>query len=199
MQKKGIKKSAERLEAQAISIASEIFNLLNQYTNDSATSKFFLNDEISASFYVAAGGFTSLVYVPPLEAEEIKNKHAVSFFFILATYGFQVYLKERSIKTNAAPFRLPTNETLIEDASIKILDNAEEGKLISSPLSDAVINIIIKQIEKTMNLKDFEIKDHALDEKKLFSYMLVTLYYGYNMAVYIINKSILPQKTKRIN
>ena len=85
-----VDKKKKLLKEQAVSIAAEIFNLTNQYTHDSATSKFFPPEEISTSFYVAAGGFASVNYTPQLEASEIRHTQALSFFLILITYGFQI-------------------------------------------------------------------------------------------------------------
>ena len=55
------------LEEQALLIAGEIFNLINQYTHDSTVSKFFLADEVANACYGLAAGFTSVVYTPALE------------------------------------------------------------------------------------------------------------------------------------
>lgn len=184
MKKRQLKNSTHD---QAVNMAAEISGLINQYTNDSVTSKFFLPEEISVSCYVAAGGFASVIYKTQLEAAEIQKAFALTYFLVLITYGFQIYLKERSIKTNAAPYRLPTNTAYIENASLLVLEKAEKGNLISSPLSDEIIKIILKQLQDNTADDDFKLKGHLLDTKKLNTYMILSLYYGYNLASYLIN------------
>lgn len=182
------KKNDKQLTEQATSVAAEIFSLINQYTHDSITSKFFLPEDVSASFYVAAGGFASVIYTPQLEAEQIRNTYALTFLLVLITYGFQIYLKERSIRTNAAPYRLPTDSAHIEKASLLVLEKAEEGNLLSSPLTDEIINITLKQLQRTTTPDEFKLEKHILNDKKLYSYMVISLYYGYNMAALLINE-----------
>lgn len=182
------KKKQKKLEKQAATIAGEIFGLINQYTDDSATAKFFLPEEISASFYVAAGGFASVIYSPALDVQEIQNTHALTFFLVLITYGFQIYLRERSIKTHSAPYRLPTNVAQIERSSLFVFENAEKNELTSSPLADEIIDITLAQFEATTSLTEFMLDSYNLDEKKFYSYMAVSLYYGYNMAVELLKK-----------
>src|SRR6266498_1620288 len=93
--------NSSTFEDQALLIAGEIFNLINQYTNDSHISKFFLTDEVAPACYGLAAGFTSVVYNPALEPEETIDTSLLSFFYALMTYGFNIYLKERSLRTNA--------------------------------------------------------------------------------------------------
>ena len=99
--------NANGLEDQAMLIAGEIFHLINQYTHDSNISKFFLTDYIASSCYGLAGGFASVIYTPALKPKEVKNTTILSFVYALMTYGFNIYLKERSLATNAAPYKLP--------------------------------------------------------------------------------------------
>ncbi len=176
----------ETLKKQAVTIASEISHLITQYTHDSFTSKFFLTDEIGTNFYIAAGGFAAVIYEPQLEADEVQNIHALSFFLILITYGFQIYIRERSLRTNSSPYTLPTNKKKIEVANSVILERAETGNLVSSPLADEIIELTLMQVQKTLHEKDFTLAEHRLNEKKLYTYMTVSLYFGYNMAAELL-------------
>lgn len=176
------------LHEQAVSISTEIFHLITQYTHDSVTSKFFLPEEISSSFYIAAGGFASVIYSPPLEADDVDNSHALTFFLILITYGFQIYLRERSLRTKSKPYSLPSTLEIIEKTSLSVLEKAENGELVSSPLSDEVIEIALEKINKSTDINDFIFQPHKLNKKKLNSYMLVAMYYGYNFALQLIGE-----------
>src|SRR5258708_5425884 len=130
------------LEEQSMLIASEIFNLINQYTHDSNVSKFFLTDEIAAACYSLACGFSSVIYTPPLEPENIKDTAILSLMYALMTYGFNIYLKERSLTTNAAPYSLPTDRKIVKKIQKKTLTLTSTGKLTSTPLAEKIIDIL---------------------------------------------------------
>lgn len=182
------KQTEKQLQRQATQIANEIFALMNQYTHDSATAKFFLSDEISKSLYITAGSFASVVYAPQLEIEEITYANILPLFLVLITYGFQIYIKERSLKTNAAPYRLPTDEAFIRDASTAVLAEATEGNIIATPLAETIIAIMLDQLQTTINLEDYHLEDYEMDEQKVYDYMTVALYYGYNLASVLLNR-----------
>jgi hypothetical protein len=182
------KEQKEKLLLQATQMANEIFALMNQYTHDSATAKFFLNDEITQSIYVTAGSFTSVIYAPQLEVDEIAESAILPIFLILITYGFQIYIKERSLKTNAAPFRLPTDEAFIREAGIAVLAEATEGNVIVTPLAEAVMTIMLEQLRATINMEEYESSEYEMDEQKAYDYMTVALYYGYNFASVLLNR-----------
>src|SRR5882672_9756277 len=116
-----------QLEDQALIIANEIFNLINQYTNDSSVSKFFLTDEIASSCYSLTAGFTSVIYTPNLEPEQTVDAALLSFLYALMTYGFNIYLKERSLSTNSAPYSLPYEKKIIRSAQKRALSRTTKG------------------------------------------------------------------------
>lgn len=176
------------LEEQAMLIASEIFSLINQYTHDSNISKFFLTDAVAKACYGLAGGFASVIYTPPLEPDEIKNTTILSFIYALMTYGFNIYLKERSLATNAAPYKMPSDIGLIKKIQKKTLDYTSKGQLVSTPLADKIIKILITNIKNQVNIKDMKITNHRLDRKKFIDYSKLSLYWGYNFAREILTK-----------
>ncbi len=178
----------KQIHEQATHIASEIFALMNQYTHDSATAKFFLTDEISKSLYVTAGSFASVVYSPQLEIEEITTANILPLFLILITYGFQIYIKERSLKTNAAPYRLPTDEDFIREASTAVLLEATNGNIIATPLAEAIIEIMLDQLKTTINLEEYMLEEYEMDEQKVYDYITIALYFGYNLASVLLNR-----------
>lgn len=182
MQKGMQKEDDDQLKDQAITIAVEIFNLINKYTNDSNVSKFFLSDEISHACYGLAGGFSSVVYTPALQPEQVKNKAILSFYYTLMTYGFNIYLRERSILTNASPYMLTDDKKIIKKAQKKVLSLTSKGKLISTPLADRIIDILLENINKQMSVREFTIPKHRLDKTKYFDYAKLSLYWGYNFA-----------------
>lgn len=173
---------ASGLEDQALLIASEIFNLINQYTHDSNVSKFFLPDEVAASCYGLAAGFTAVVYTPALEPDETVDSALLSFLYALMTYGFNIYLKERSLRTNAAPYMLPTDKKQLRKAQKATLERTAEGNLLSTPLADKIIFIIIDNIEHQMDMEEFAMKKHRINKRKFWDYTKLSLYWGYNFA-----------------
>ncbi len=171
-----------KLEEQAMLIASEIFSLINQYTHDSNISKFFLTDEIARACYGLAGGFASVIYTPALAPKEVKNTTILSFIYALMTYGYNIYLKERSLATNASPYKMPTNTGLIKKVQKKTLSYTSKGKLVSTPLADKIIKILIANIKNQIKMEDLHLKGHRLNKKKFFDYSKLSMYWGYNFA-----------------
>jgi len=170
------------LEDQALLIAGEIFNLINQYTHDSNISKFFLTDELASVCYSLAAGFTSVVYTPTLTPKATMDASLLSFYYALMTYGFNIYLKERSLKTNAAPYRLPTDKKIIKKAQQITLERTSNGELYSTTLADRIIIIITENIEHQMEMKEFSIGKHRMNKKKFWDYTKLSLYWGYNFG-----------------
>lgn len=170
------------LEDQALVIAGEIFNLINQYTHDSNISKFFLPDEVATACYSLAAGFSSVVYAPALDPEDTVDAALLSFYYALMTYGVNIYLKERSLKTNASPYNMPTDKRLVRKAQKLTLEKTSQGELDSTPLADKIISVITENIENQMDLKEFQVKKHRLNKKKFWDYTKLSLYWGYNFG-----------------
>jgi hypothetical protein len=185
---------APGLEDQALLIAGEIFNLINQYTHDSNISKFFLSDEIASACYSLAAGFTSVVYSPALNPDDTVNASLLSFYYALMTYGFNIYLKERSLKTNASPYNMPTDKKIIKKAQKITLERTSNGELFSTPLADKIILIIIENIENQMELTEFTIKKHRVNKRKFWDYTKLSLYWGYNFGKELLPESALSAK-----
>lgn len=185
---KALLENTDPLSDQAVLIAGEIFDLINKYTNDSGLAKFFLTDEIGNACYALAGGFSSVIYTKPLKPNEIQDTTILSFVYALLTYGFNLYLKERSFLTNGQPYTLPTKRTVIKKAQKKILDQTAQGKLASTPLADKIISILIENIEHRMDLQEFKIKGHRFNKKKFWEYTTISLRWGYNFAGELVKK-----------
>lgn len=176
------------LEEQAILIAGEIFNLIDQYTHDSNVSKFFLTDEVSDSCYGLAGGFAALIYTPPLESDEIQDTQILSFIYALITYGFNIYLKEHSLLTNSAPYSFPTDKKVIKKIQKSTLLLTSNAKLASTPLSNKIVEVIIQNIADRVTMEDFRIKKHRLNKRRFIAYSKLSLYWGYNFAKKLIER-----------
>ena len=188
---------SSNLEDQALLIASEIFNLINQYTNDSNVSKFFLTDEVASACYSLAAGFASVVYTPALESEEIIDAAMLSFLYALMTYGFNIYLKERSFRTNASPYTMPYLAKDIRKAQKITLSRTAKGELHSTKLADKIILIIVENIEHQMDLKEFTVSKHRMNKRKFWDYTKLSLYWGYNFAGELLKASPVEKLTNR--
>lgn len=171
-----------RLEEQAMLIAGEIFNLINEYTHDSNISKFFLTDDVAHACYGLAGGFASVIYTPQPKPEEIKNTTTLSFIYALMTYGFNIYLKEHSLSTNAAPYTLHKDPKIIKKIQKKTLSYTSRGKLVSTPLADKIIKILVTNIKNQIKMEEFTMKKYRLSKRKFFDYCQLSMYWGYNFA-----------------
>jgi len=185
------------LEDQALLIANEIFNLINEYTHDSYVSKFFLTDEIASTCYSLTAGFTSVIYTPALDPEQTVDAMLLSFLYALMTYGFNIYLKERSLRTNSAPYNLPIDKKVIKKAQKDTLTRTSKGDLVSTPLADNIIAIIVENISTQMDLSEFVIKGHRLNKRKFWDYVKLSLYWGYNFAEELMDKKVYQPKNKK--
>ncbi|MBU3979430.1 hypothetical protein KJ980_06820 [Patescibacteria group bacterium] len=185
--KKQFNGDTTRLEEQSMLIAGEIFNSLNQYTHDSNISKFFLTDDIANACYGLAGGFASVIYIPQPEPEEIKNTTALSFIYALMTYGFNIYLKEHSLSTNAAPYTLPRDPKIIKKIQKKTLSYTSRGKLVSTPLADKIIRILTNNIKNQVKIEEFTLKGYRINKSKFLDYSKLSIYWGYNFARELLN------------
>lgn len=181
-------KNTEQLEDQALVIANEIFNLINEYTHDSNVSKFFLTDEIASACYSLTAGFASVIYTPALTPGQTIDAALLSFLYALMTYGFNIYLRERSLRTNSQPYTLPYDKKLVRQAQKNTLSRTSKGELKSTPLADNIIAIIIENIGTQMDMKEFSLKDHRLNKRKFEEYVKLSLYWGYNFAEELIDK-----------
>jgi len=184
-----------QLEDQALIIANEIFSLINQYTDDSAVSKFFLTDEIATACYGLTAGFTSVVYTPALKPEKTVDATMLSFLYALMTYGFNIYLKERSLRTNSAPYILPYDKKIVTKAQKATLARTAGGELLSTPLADNIIAIIVENITTQMDMKELALTGHRLNKRKFWDYVKLSLYWGYNFAEELLDKK--PRRTTR--
>jgi hypothetical protein len=180
--------SITQLEDQALLIANEIFNLINEHTNDSYVSKFFLTDEIASACYSLTAGFTSVVYTPSLNPETTVDATMLSFLYALMTYGFNIYLKEHSLRTNSQPYRMPYDKKIVRKAQKDTLARTAKGDLHSTPLADNIIAIIIENIHTQMSLKEFVLKGHRLNKRKFWDYTKLSLYWGYNFAEELLDE-----------
>ncbi|MEK7571050.1 MAG: hypothetical protein AAB553_02140 [Patescibacteria group bacterium] len=170
------------LEDQAIVIAEEVFELIHEYTHDSALSKFFLTDEIANASYVLAGGFAAVIYNPALDPKEVEDTEILSFLYAMITYGFNLALKERSLLTNSSPYTLPNDKKKIKAVQKHLLEKASKGDLEATGLGNKIIAIIVNNIKTKIAIRDFRIKDHRIQTKKFHEYAKLSLYWGYNFA-----------------
>jgi len=189
--------SPVQLEEQAMLIASEIFNLMDQYTHDSNISKFFLTDEIAKASFGLAGGFASVLYTPVLEPEETQNSAILSLVYALITYGFNIYLREHSLTTNSAPYKLPTDPLVVKKLQKKTLERTSEGSLISTRLADTIIAIIAKNVQTHLDMAEFSMKGHKLNKTKFNAYVKLSLYWGYNFARELLTEKTIKKKRRR--
>ncbi len=171
-----------KLDEQSLLIASEIFELINKYTHDSAVAKFFLPDEVAHACYGLAGGFSASIFNPVLEPEEVKGTPSLLFYYTIVTYGCNIYLKERSFRTNSAPYVFPIDGRFIRKVQKKTLKIISDGEIVSTPLADRIIDIIVENIKNYIKLEELRMKGHRINKIKFHDYSKLSLYWGYNFA-----------------
>ena len=178
-------KIQRQLEEQATSVSRDIAQLTDQFTDDSSESKFYLPTDVSDPIYIQAGAYASKFY-SNFDIEEIIQTSVFGMFYLSLTYGFQVYLKEHSIKTNSAPFKYITDHEVLELAAKKIFDLAEKKAIKTTNLADAVFEIFLNNLRRNINVREFEFQNDEFNQDLFFTYLGLSLLWGYSFARLVI-------------
>ncbi len=178
---KRIVKEKAAIDPLAQQVWEDVIYSMDQYTHDSGVSKFFLPDEIVTQCRSIAAAFAQIHYVPIPSTTDVYKTRLFGLFFLAMTCGVQIYLKERSVFTSYAPYRILTDTNGIREARRKIFRQLEDGIEIFSPI-DEVMDLFIKQLSpvktKIMRYtKDFEFNDELFDK-----ILPITLLWGYLFA-----------------
>lgn len=166
-------------------IWEEIVYSMDEYTNDSYLSKFYLPEDILIHCRSSASVFTQLLYSPIPSAEIAKKTRLYSLFYLSMTYGVQVYLKERSISKGYTPYEITKNPELIRLARNKIGRALSEGIKVKSPISQ-VMDIFLTHLNAHQYIRKFSIKGREFNAEKLDNLLPASVMWGYLTASELI-------------
>lgn len=166
-------------------IWEDVVQSMTEYTHDNTTSKFIPPEEMLIHIRPIAAAFSLLHYTPLPTIKEIYKSHLYSLFCFSIICGTQMYIKERSIYTQHAPFVLELDPLYIREAKNKVIRQLTDGIKVFSPINEAM-DIFLTNLLHPHRLEHLPLKNAEFDRSKFDMFMPVTLLWGYLFAKEII-------------
>jgi hypothetical protein len=158
---------------------------MNEYTDDSISSKFLPPEEILIYVRPIAAAFAQLLYTPLPAKKELHKSHIYALFYLLIICGIQMYIKERSITKRQAPYRIELDRRYIREAKTKVMQELTQGIKVFPPLNQ-VMDIFLSHLITPRRLERLPLKNYEFDSGKFDKFLPVTLLWGYLFAQEIL-------------
>lgn len=169
-------------DSLAFQIYDSVVSSVNEYAHDSTVSKFFLLPEPIINLYaLIANTLSAASYVPNFQLEETNNLPIRAIFYVTAVSGLQIYLKERSVLTNSAPYKWKENEKEIVKVSIKIKKILNEKTKISQ-VAGQVMAKTVSRLSPSKEDLDLEIEGRKFFRRKFNHNLWLAVAWGYFFA-----------------
>ncbi|CAN5135117.1 hypothetical protein BH11PAT1_BH11PAT1_7800 [soil metagenome] len=175
------KKEFYSTDPLALQVWEDVVYSMDQYTNDSAVSKFFLPEEITLHCKETAAIFAQLHFSPIPTSKEVLKTRLFGLFYLSTTCGVQIYLKERAIFTNYSPYAMQTDPRETREARRKTLKQLAEGVEIFQPITD-VLDLFMQQLLPTKEKMKRHNKNRDFNEELFDKLLPITLIWGYLFA-----------------
>lgn len=168
----------EQIDPTVNRIWEDIVYSMDQYTDDSTLSKFYLPEDILVHCRTAASIFTQLIYTPIPTANQVKRSRAYGLFYLAMTCGVQIFLKERVIQKGYTPYRIVVDDAIIRTARNKVGKLLSEGIKVQSPVSQ-VMELFIEELTREQYTKRMTIKGHEFNSEKFDNLLPAAIMWGY--------------------
>lgn len=179
---KSLPSNEEQIENPEVQrIWEEIICSMDQYTNDSLLSKFYLPEDLLTHCRGAATVFSQLLYTPIPSSTDTSKTRLYSLFYLTMTYGVQVFLKERSITTGYLPYEITNDPGLIRSARCKVGRVLSEGIKIKPPVSQ-VMDIFLTELNAHQYIRRFSLKGREFNSEKFDNLLPAAVMWGYLTA-----------------
>ena len=162
-------------------IYEEVVLSMEQYTHDSHLPKFYLPENFLRHCRMLASIFTQIHYAPLMEPEIAKRSRLFGIFFLSISCGAQIFLKERSIFTNFAPYKMQTDEKKVKDIKQRVTKMLFDGATILET-TDQTMQMFLEQIANSRQIKKLVVSNHEFDEEKFDRFMPASILWGYLFA-----------------
>lgn len=169
----------------ALNIWEDVVSSMSQYTNDSYLSKFNPPEELLRQIRPVAAAFTMLHYTPIPMTKEIYKSQLYTLFNFSILCGIQMYVKQRAILKNHAPYVLQTNNNKIREAKEIVMKQLTEGIRVFPPINQTM-DIILQHLITPRRVERLPLKNLEFDNQKFDKFMPVTILWGYLFAREII-------------
>ncbi|HVZ58615.1 MAG TPA: hypothetical protein VG935_02585 [Patescibacteria group bacterium] len=191
-------KEEQPIEPTVQRIWDEIVDSMDQYTNDSQVSKFYLPEELLIHCHKAANIFTQLLYTPIPSPEEVKKTRLFGMLYLSMSCGVQIYLKERSLNKGYLPYKISNEEKYIRDARHKVGKTLSEGIKVQPPVSQ-VMELFITQLNTQQYIRRFSLKGREFNVEKFENLLPAAIMWGYlfakELVIDTVNTSVVGQKS----
>ncbi|GIW61299.1 MAG: hypothetical protein KatS3mg089_0151 [Patescibacteria group bacterium] len=175
----------QAIDPIGLRIWEEIVYSMDQYTNDSVLSKFYLPESLLEHCRKASFIFAQLLYTPIPSTEEVKRTRLCGLLYLAMACGVQIYLKERSISKQYTPYRVVTDEQTIRLARNRVSRALTEGIKVQPPISQ-VLDLIITNLHSDQYIKRFTLKGKEFNSEKFDSLLPAVIMWGYLFAKELI-------------
>lgn len=162
-------------------IWEDIVYSMDQYTHDSALSKFYLPEDILIHCRTAANIFTQLLYSPIPNPDEVKRTRLYGMLHLSMTCGVQIYLKERALTKGYLPYRIIKDVQSVRHARNKIGRLLSEGIKVQPPVSQ-VMELFITQLNTDHYIRRFSLKGREFNTEKFENLLPAAIMWGYLLA-----------------
>lgn len=169
----------------ALQIWEDVVYSMSQYTDDNILPKFLPPEEILVHVRPIAAAFALLHFTPLPPMKEIYKSHLYSLFYFSIICGIQMYLKERALTKDSAPYRIDTNSLNIREAKNMVMRQLTEGTKVFPPINKTM-DIFLTHILTQRRLERLPIRNAEFDSSKFDKFMPVTLLWGYLFASFVI-------------
>ncbi len=173
------------LDPMASQIWEDVVYSMNQFTNDSMTSKFLPPEEMLSAIRPIAASFALLHYTPLPTMKEIYKSHLYALFYLSIVCGIQMFVKERGIRKHNAPYQINADSNTVRDAKNNVMKQLAEGIKVFPPINQTM-DIFLTHILTPRRIERLPLHDREFDSAKFDKFMPVTLLWGYLFAREII-------------
>lgn len=185
-----MKRLPSKEEEQAIDptvqrIWEDIVYSMDQYTNDSTLSKFYLPEDILAHCRSAAGVFAQLLYTPIPSKDEVKRSRLFGLLYLSMTCGVQIFLKERSMTKGYVPYRVLQDDAILREARNHVGKMLSEGIKVQPPVSQ-VMELFLEQLSTDHYVRRMSMRGREFNAEKFENLLPAAIMWGYLLSQELI-------------
>lgn len=178
---KRLPKHETAIDPLAQRVYEDVVCSMEQYTHDSTLSKFYIPEPLLKHSRTTASIFTQIHYAPLLTHEQATKSRLFSLLLLSIICGAQIYLKERSVFTNFAPYRLRSDEQAIKEVKHRVTKMLFDGATILET-TDQVMQLFLDHMVTPRVMRRLAIHEHDFDQEKFDRFMPASILWGYLFA-----------------
>jgi len=175
------KEEVGSMHPHSLRIWEEIVSSMDQYTNDSPKSKFYLPEELLAPVSLAAITFTQILYTPIPSRKSAKGSRLFDLFYLAMTCGVHIYLKEQRITHGYYPYVVQTDPNILREVRNSVGKTLTNGVTVVAPASE-IMQIVVEELKSDVYMKHFLVKNREFNVEKFHNLLPAAVMWGYHTA-----------------